>query len=495
LLVGTVLLLLGWTLTREGHRAGFLASLCSFPILAYGHVFLLAQGAHIGPLQWGRHEVLLAIWALLIILLCSRWTWKRLRNPQLITQFMNVAAIAAVVLPTLKIGWFLASTAVDSVKLQGKLVTLDPGSVQLRGDARPDIYYIILDGYGREDVLQEIYGLDNSDLTSFLGSRGFVVAEQAQANYMQTALSLATSLNMSYMDTLASVLGPRSQDREPLVGVIRHSLVRESLAKQGYELVAFSSGSYFTEVRDADVYLSPFGSNLNELEGLWLSTTAAGLLKAPEDLGLAFPSYENRRRLIEYAFKQLRDVGSRPGPQLVLAHVVAPHPPFIFDASGRPVEPSWPYHPGDGERCCGTLEEYRIGYTQEVEFVNDQMEEVIDAILQKAETPPVILIQGDHGLGALLNFGDINRTCLRERIPILSAYYLPAGGKDQVYAAITPVNSFRVVFNSIFNAGLELLPDRSYYSTWNRPYDFVDVTDQVQQSCGSLEAAGVVPSP
>ncbi len=495
LLVGILLLLLGWALTREVHRAAFIASLCSFPVLAYGHVFLLVQGAHFGPLVWGRHEVVLALWALLILVLGSRWTWKRLRNPQLITQFMNVAAMAAVALPTLKIGWILASTAVDSARLQGKRVTLDSGAIHLRGDARPDIYYIVLDGYGREDVLREFYGLDNGEFTDFLSSRGFAVAGQAQANYMQTALSLATSLNMSYMDSLGSVLGPRSQDREPLVELIRNSLVRESLARQGYEFVALSSGIYFTEIRNADVYLSPFRSNLNELEGLWLSTTAAALLKDPESLGLSIPSYENSRRLIEYAFQKLKEAGSRPGPQLVFAHIVAPHPPFIFDASGRPVDPPWPYHTGDGERCCGTVHEYQIGYTQELGFVNDQMEEVIDAILERAETPPVILIQADHGPGALLSLRYVDRTCLRERMPILSAYYLPASGTDAVYPGITPVNSFRVVFNSVFNAGLDLLPDRSYFSTWYRPYDFIDVAGRVQQSCASLDGTGVIPSP
>jgi Sulfatase len=494
-LVGGVLLLLAWLSTRDGHRAAFLASLLVFPILGYGHVYRLVQGKHIGPFVWGRPEIILGVWALLIILLGSRWTWRRLHDSQLITQFMNVAAIAAVALPALKVGWTLASTAVDNAKLEGKHVALEADAVHLQGAARPDIYYIVLDGYGREDVLREVYGLDNSEFTNFLVSRGFVVAAQAQTNYMQTALSLATSLNMSYMDTLGSALGPRSQDREPLVELIRKSLVRESLAQQGYEMVALSSGIYFTEIPDADVYLSPTRTSLNELEGLWLSTTAMALVKDPESLGLSIPSYQNTRRLIEYAFQQLMEVGSRPGPQFVFAHIVAPHPPFVFDASGKPVDPPWPYQTGDGERCCGTVQEYQVGYSQELEFVNGRMEEVIDAIQAKADTPPVILIQGDHGPGALLNLRYLDRTCLRERIPILSAYYLPATGKDKVYPAITPVNSFRIVFNSLFNTGLDLLPDASYFSTWYRPYDFVDVGNRVQQSCNFQGSTGVTPSP
>jgi hypothetical protein len=400
---------------------------------------------------------------------------------------MNVAAIA-VTLPRSRSRGFYCRHQIDQTQQQA---TIDPETMALRAGVHPDIYYIVLDGYGREDVLGEIFGIDNSDFTSYLASRGFVVPSQAQANYMQTALSLASSLNLGYMDDLASQLGPRSQDREPLVELVRHSVVRKKLAEIGYEIVALSSGSYFTEIRDADLYLSPFATDLNELEGLWLSTTSAAVIENPEALGLSIPSYESRRMLIRYALGQLQSVGERPGPQFVFAHIIAPHPPFIFDAGGGPVEPPWPYHPGDGDTCCGTDQDYHSGYSAEVAFINSQMMQVIDAILAHSETPPIILVQGDHGPGSLLNFHDIERTCLRERLPILSAYLLPPEGRSAVYPTFTPVNSFRTVFNTVFGTQLPLLPDVSYYSTWERLYDFIDVSGRTQTKCESPSGADV----
>ncbi len=63
---------------------------------------------------------------------------------------------------------------------------------------RPDIYYIILDGYGRSDVLQRYYDFDNAEFLEGLRHRGFYVADKSSTNYPYTAHSLSSSLNMRY---------------------------------------------------------------------------------------------------------------------------------------------------------------------------------------------------------------------------------------------------------------------------------------------------------
>jgi hypothetical protein len=73
-------------------------------------------------------------------------------------------------------------------------------------EATPDIYYIILDGYGRADMLQALYGFDNSMFVNALEQRGFVVASESQSNYHRTLLSLSSSLNMQYLDRMSSVM-------------------------------------------------------------------------------------------------------------------------------------------------------------------------------------------------------------------------------------------------------------------------------------------------
>ena len=50
------------------------------------------------------------------------------------------------------------------------------------------------------------------------------------------------------------------------------------------------------------------------------------------------------------------------------------------------------------------------------------------------------------------------------RLSILNAYYVNDQAKSSLYPSITPVNSFRVIFNSLFNTKIPLLDDTSYYA-------------------------------
>jgi hypothetical protein len=69
----------------------------------------------------------------------------------------------------------------------------------------PDIYYIILDAYGRADTLQSLFDYDNSEFLDFLEAKGFYVADCAQSNYSQTILSLSSSLTSIILMSLYQV--------------------------------------------------------------------------------------------------------------------------------------------------------------------------------------------------------------------------------------------------------------------------------------------------
>jgi hypothetical protein len=94
-----------------------------------------------------------------------------------------------------------------------------------------------------------------------------------------------------------------------------------------------------------------------------------------------------------------------------------------------------------------------------VRFINQEILQVVDVLLENSDTPPIIIIQGDHGpLPDLAQEG-------AQRMPILNAYYLPGIQMGKVlYPAITPVNSFRVVLNSYFGQHLPFLEDQSYFA-------------------------------
>jgi hypothetical protein len=255
------------------------------------------------------------------------------------------------------------------------------------------------------------------------------------------------------------------------------------LENLGYRTVAFSSGVSLSEIHDADIYLSRYSEHLNDLETVLLSTS---VVQVPIDLfqlDTPLNGYHADRERVLYTFEHLAQVSSIDGPKLVFAHIVAPHPPFVFDRNGQPVQPDRSYFLGDAEDYRGDAQEYVRGYAEQLTFVNQRVLDTVDAILANSTTPPVIILQGDHGPGAFFDWNLTSDSCLWERFSILNAYYLPQGGAARLYETITPVNSFRVVFDIYFGTELGLLEDRKYFSSWDLPYDTTNVSDSTQIPC------------
>jgi hypothetical protein len=153
---------------------------------------------------------------------------------------------------------------------------------------------------------------------------------------------------------------------------------------------------------------------------------------------------------------------------------------FLPDGSYRPSYTDTTFADGSGwlNRAKKYHEHYEPGYADQARYLNRRLLEVIDGILASSPTRPVILIQGDHGPGGHLDWGSKSKSSMPERMSILSAYLVP--DPSRLYPSITPVNSFRVVFDEVLGTHLPLVPDRSWFELWGRPYGFIDVTDELR---------------
>jgi len=343
----------------------------------------------------------------------------------------------------------------------------------------PHIFYLVLDGYAREDVLRDLYGHDNRPFLDALERRGCYVASSAVANYPQTGLSLASSLNLDYLDAWAARLPPGASDRHVLSEAIGRSRLVDALRASGYRFVAFSSGYGAAEARSADQFesLERSDAQLELWRGFLASTPVPDLFPLPTPVAAG---EERHRRGVLYTFGRLGPLARSAGPIFVLAHVVVPHPPFVFDAQGGlPPGPRASFTLADGDAWRANNrkapEDYRRAYVPQLQFVNSLTLEAVGAIQAEASRPVVILVQADHGPGSALDRDSVERTNLRERLAILSAYCFPDRDFAGLYAEISPVNSFRVVLNRYLGRHVPLLPDRAYFATWSRPYDFLPV--------------------
>jgi hypothetical protein len=241
----------------------------------------------------------------------------------------------------------------------------------------------------------------------------------------------------------------------------------------GYTFVALETGYSQLNIPNADVYITQ-QKQLNEFEERMVNNS------------LLFYYSESLSKHLRYAalkeeFDQLAALSSRPGPKFVFAHFLIPHPPFLFDENGV-FQPQSDGEIGDGTNFAGTKADYRNGYSGQLLYANQRILVLIDAILAQPGPKPIIILQGDHGSGLLLDQLSLEKSCVRERLSILNAYYLPDEGgapsADLPPASITPVNTFRFLFNHYFHAGLPILEDVSYYSDWLYPYTFYRLTDE-----------------
>lgn len=481
-----VLWLLLRSTLRDNRRAALLVSVLVFFVFSYGHVYNLLsqpviQGGGLG-LRRAEKTGLLAAWGVMLAL-CAVLAYRVRRRLEHLTFALNVVAAALVALTLVHLSVILLAAAGARGGIPAQDAVRGRTLAPEERAKLPSIYYIILDGHAREDVLREVYDLSASAFFRGLERRGFYVARKSRANYCQTLLSLASSLNMTYLDKLCSRMGAAAQDRRPLRDLIVRSRLLAFLAEQGYTVVAFATGYTGTEMPGADRYVRRSMLDLNEFHQELLNTTvippayraAQYLLNrvASEDFQFA----AHRKRIL-FTFAELPEIAARPGRKFVFAHLVCPHPPFVFRRDGGPVVHRRNFSYRDGGHNGFTPEEYREGYREQALFVHKKLLATIDGILSMSSRPPIIIVQGDHGPGLGLYWNDPAKTDMHERMSILNAYLLPGDGARRLYPEISPVNTFRLILNHYFGTSYDLLDDRSYFSTWDAPYETLDVTER-----------------
>jgi hypothetical protein len=481
-----LLLLISKALVKDIDKAAVISSLAVVLFFSYGHIYQLLKTSDAFS-ALGRHRYMIPTW-IIVFVLGSWFVYRTRLNVRSATTTLNIIAVATLIIPIYTI------TQNQILSLSGRATAREIQSqavdeLQLPTDGNtPDIYYIILDAYGRADLLEEVFNFDNTPFLEFLDEKGFYVAKYSLSNYAQTSLSIASSTNMNYLQDLIPDIDPKDTTREALWNLIQHSKVRTALEAIGYKTVAFPTGLAGTDLQDADVYFS--AGRMDELVSLSAVTpfesmlvyNSAGLVVT--DGFIVLPSflpdlkypYEVRRARTLNAFDRLAEVPDLEGPHFVFAHIIAPHPPFVFDRHGNPVTPSQPFSLGFayGTYRPEQLETWVEGYAEQLAFVNTRLEQIIEDILVTSDTPPIIIIQADHGPKA-----ETKVPYTHERLAIFNAYYLPDGGTDQLYPTITPVNSFRVIFNYYFGGEYELLEDRSFWSQYSLPYTFKEEFDEI----------------
>lgn len=475
-------------LLRNIHKAAIITSIAGIMFSSYGRLYPLIEDISVFGVNIGRHRFLIVIMGLILVAL-SLWVIKTKKDLSRIIPVMLLVCLGLLALPSIQIANHLIKEAkLMSVNLSAQASTQrrDATTIPLNSlpqDKLPDIYYIILDSYGRADVLNDCFDQNIQPFLTSMEELGFVTAAESQTNFTITDLSLAAALNMDYPQTFA-IEPKQASDPAVLHEWTVHSTVRNSLESMGYQTVAFDSGYGISQWYDADIYyvrsagLRWLLGGINPFEDMFLNTTVGTLIfqfesRLPTSMRVFLDGahLEHRQRMLDI-MDNLVKVPDNPAPTFTFAHILAPHNPFVFGPDGEYIRRNTPFTlNNDPDAKSGFA--YITGYTDQVTYLNKRFLEIITEILQKSDVPPVIILQGDHGPSKWV-------TSVTGRSYILNMYYFP-GAEDMIYPSISPVNSFRLVFNSLFDANLPLIADQTFFTTHSTIEQLLPVTGEEEK--------------
>ena len=325
----------------------------------------------------------------------------------------------------------------------------------------PDIYYIIVDAYAGETELRSELGFDNSTFIFFLKSKGFFIPSKSYSNYSTTFLTVVSCLNMNYVPLLEGKSDSSNCEYKPtsIANAIGNNMVTKMLKSVGYKYLDLSIWHDLIKIDDfqlnyqssidqyilAVVNMTPFSKPIARNFLVGIKKTEGDLHKI--DALLSFHGSEV--------------------PVFSYVHLSVTHDPYVFSQNGIKLSNWTLINQSTGDKNL---------YIDQVKCANMWIMKIVDTLLSISKRPPIIIIQGDHG-PALLTDPDRN---LRLRMSNLSAYYVPENFRKQLNDTISSVNSFRLVFNSVFGTNLKILPNKHYYYSVDDNV-MIDVSSKLKQ--------------
>lgn len=260
------------------------------------------------------------------------------------------------------------------------------------GTDRPNIYFIVPDRMPSIDAMVES-GIDPSAFKWELIPKGFYVKDNQLSHDQYTAENPPKVETSRTMRFFASVLNggkeisltiPYRECRQ----LIQVPAIANELHELGYTF--WNVGSWFTEtsnITNADYNLKFQNQNLYEHiftgefnQAFWDRTIIRGL-----NIKVLLPQREIAEAdALRHVWQALNviQISKAPGQHFVMAHILLPHEPFVWDADGK-----INYNTGDPVK----------EYTAQIQFACGYLLSLVDGI-QSNDPGAIIIIQSDEGM-------------------------------------------------------------------------------------------------
>lgn len=349
---------------------------------------------------------------------------------------------------------------------------------------KPNIYFIILDGYINSQAAYKYYNFDNSQFIKTLRSKGFYVADYGISNYGHTKFSVPSMLNFNYLENL----GIKPDNKAISINDKLNSLYINN--KLTTDFISNKYNLYYINLENAiarnfnekyvyKTFLPPDNTSEYTLKNMVLQNSF--LFFNTNNFGLA------HRTNVYAAFDYIKECSNnKTSNKFIFAHILTPHFPYIFDEKGNLPEPK-----AREELIINTNKNTyapnSTSYLKQIKYVNNLAIDLFDTI-NKSDKEAVVIFISDHGYVPQKDyplskpvFAFFNDDDYYVRAGNLEAIYFPDGDYSMLYDSITPVNLVRVLLNKYFDAKLPLIEDKHYYSETYVKYEPIDVTQKVKK--------------
>ncbi len=438
-----LLSLLCWLLYRNFTKA----NLAAFWIMAFNFFFgsvhdglkKFFPGSFIAKYTFILPAAVLLFVVLLIVLK------KRKTSLLKLTYYLNVLLVVLLL--------------VDTGLLSGKIITkkktsytLPEGFAACASCPKPDIYFILADEYAGNSELKDLFQFNDSVFLKQLAALDFHTIPESRSNYNYTPFSVASILNMNYLDL-------KGKDRAKPDLTYSYTSIRDNnlLRFLRYHQYDFYNYSVFdfegqparvretflpvkTRLITAQTFLSRFDKEIRfNFVYRWKSKKNQKIL--------TYGNKNNNENIYDLTWKLSEQ--KTVSPKFVYSHLMMPHYPYYFDKNGKeqPFEKLLEGNQGNKE-----------AYIEYLQYANKKLLALVDHILKSSVSPPIVVLMGDHGFRHFNNPVDTKYHFLN-----LASVYLPSKNYSGFSDSLTGVNFFRTVLNIAFSQRLPYLKDSTSY--------------------------------
>lgn len=346
----------------------------------------------------------------------------------------------------------------------------------------PNIYYIILDGYGSNGSLKSFLNYDNSNFTDQLEKMGFKVQKNANSNYCRTIFSLSSTLNLNYIQNTIKT----NITQENMNSYLSKNLVSEFLKAHGYTYYLFDSGfglkknydqkEVLVQTNELGFLQNLFTTSDNDVLNSFINNSMFQISKNAFFANLSIKNYAAK---VLNVFSKLPQIAEINNKKLVFAHIISPHPPFLFDRYGKigvygvdKATEKWEWDP-------------KL-YVEQIKFINTKTILALKKVIKNDKEDKIIIVQGDHGTRTVpeTKFLDSNQKWIKEEYGILNAIYISKSDKSKEFVYSnwnhSSVNTFRLIFNEYYGCKFPLLENNKYFTELKEPYLFVKIKSSIK---------------